>query len=71
MTDLPANFVLVEALAPEKCEECGNLEELRPYGKHKANGVRMWVCFDCAMKDENEASRAFAKRFEDGGDKAI
>lgn len=33
---------------PEPCEYCGNVEELRPYGK---NGAK--ICFDCGMKPEN------------------
>jgi hypothetical protein len=55
--------VFVEELPPEICEACGRLDELRPYGKRQANGVRLWLCFDCAMKDEAEAARAFAERF--------
>jgi hypothetical protein len=41
-----------------KCEMCGKKEELRPYGPGGKN-----VCFDCAMKDEAEAKRQFAERF--------
>lgn len=33
---------------PEPCEYCGNVEELRPYGR---NGAK--ICFTCGMKDEN------------------
>lgn len=39
------------------CKECGKKEELRPYGKNGAN-----VCFDCAMKDEANATKMFMKR---------
>ena len=56
-------FVVIEELPPEICEGCGKLDELRPYGKRKENGARMWVCFDCAMLDEPEAARAFEERF--------
>lgn len=35
-------------ITPEPCEYCGNIDELRPYGK---NGAK--ICFDCGMKDEN------------------
>lgn len=38
----------------EACQMCGNVDELRPYGP---NGEE--VCFDCAMKDEPAAKRAF------------
>jgi len=48
----------VEAV-PAKCEDCGVLDELRPYGKNGAN-----VCFDCAMKDEANATAMFRKRLD-------
>lgn len=41
------------------CEDCGQLKETRPYGK----GVTR-VCFECAMKDENEAKRQFQRRID-------
>ncbi len=31
---------------PDKCELCGELKELRPYGPNGEN-----VCFKCAIKD--------------------
>ena len=37
-----------------KCQDCGNVAELRPYGK----GGK-FVCFKCAMKDEPEMKRQF------------
>ena len=40
-----------------RCEDCGNVDELRPYGKNGAN-----VCFDCAMKDEANAAEMFRRR---------
>jgi len=46
-------------IAPEKdarCELCGQIDELRPYGP---NGER--VCFDCGMKDEAAAKRGMDK----------
>jgi hypothetical protein len=46
---------------PQKCEDCGKVDELRPYGKNGAN-----VCFDCAMKDEANAAKMFAQRLERG-----
>ena len=39
-----------------KCSDCGKVKDLRPYGKDGA-----WVCFDCGMKDEEEAKRQFDK----------
>jgi hypothetical protein len=46
---------------PQKCEDCGQMDELRPYGKDGAN-----VCFDCAMKDEENATRMFVNRLDRG-----
>jgi hypothetical protein len=51
--------VIEHSAAPAKCEYCGNLEELRPYGpKHER------ICFDCAMKDEKTTARMFDKQFK-------
>lgn len=38
-----------EESAPRKCEYCGKIAELRPYGKDGAN-----ICFECGMKPENK-----------------
>jgi hypothetical protein len=55
--------IVIEPMPPEICEACGKLDELRPYGKRKANGARLWVCFDCGMKDRAEVERALDERF--------
>lgn len=39
------------------CELCGKKTETRPYGRSGEN-----VCFECGMKDEEAAKRAFALR---------
>lgn len=55
-------------IAPEplrKCEECGKMNECRPYGK----GGK-WVCFQCGMKDEAEAMRQ-AYKYLSGKDTPI
>ena len=49
---------------PQQCDLCGAIKELRPYGP---NGE--YVCFDCGMKDEPAARRAFVDRIE-GADHA-
>ncbi len=46
---------LGEEQSDGKCEVCGEMAELRPYGRDGAN-----VCFPCGMKDEDEALRRFA-----------
>ena len=38
-------FIAVEPNG--KCEECGKIDELRPYGE---NGKR--ICFKCGMRNE-------------------
>jgi len=40
--------------ADGKCQDCGCVAELRPYGPSGK-----FVCFDCGMKDEEEATRRF------------
>ena len=45
---------ILSAELPQQCDDCGEIEELRPYGP----GGSM-VCFDCGMKDEAEAKRRF------------
>jgi len=47
---------VIAAEEPAKCEDCGKVKELRPYGKNGAN-----VCFECAMKDEENAKAMFIK----------
>lgn len=53
------NKLFIEEEVAEKCEYCGKIAELRPYGKNGAN-----ICFHCAMKDEKTAKDMFAKRIE-------
>jgi hypothetical protein len=60
----PERVIMLEGREPEICEDCGKLEELRPYGHKKPDGNRKWVCFPCAQKDEAELSRAFDERME-------
>lgn len=48
------NIILIEETPPSKCEMCGVIDELRPYGP---NGEK--VCFDCMMKDEPAAIKRF------------
>lgn len=41
-----------------RCELCGEATETRPYGPDGED-----VCFDCGMKDEAAARRAFGEKF--------
>jgi hypothetical protein len=47
------NFIL-EFEPPDKCELCGKLDELRPYGPNKER-----ICYNCAMKDKETAKKRF------------
>lgn len=59
MTTRIGKVLLLEDEPSSVCDLCGNNEELRPYGPNGEN-----VCFDCAMKDEAAAKRAFYSRLE-------
>lgn len=56
MTKRVGNTVIIECTQPAKCTDCGDVKELRPYGKGGA-----YVCFECGMKDEAEMKRQFLK----------
>ena len=43
-----------------KCELCGDVSELRPYGPQLE-----WICFKCGMKDEGATSRSFMSYMDD------
>jgi hypothetical protein len=47
MTQRIGNIIIIEPEAEEKCELCGDIAELRPYGPH---GER--ICYKCGMKNE-------------------
>ncbi len=46
---------LIAEEMPRMCEQCGIIEECRPYGPNDEQ-----ICFDCAMKDDT--SKAIAER---------
>lgn len=48
---------LIQAQPAGRCELCSTVAETRPYGPQGED-----VCFECAMKDEPAARRAFANR---------
>ena len=39
------NMIIISEEKPQQCDDCGKIDELRPYGK---NGAK--ICFDCGMK---------------------
>lgn len=45
----------------DRCQLCGKVAELRPYGP---NGE--FVCFPCGMKDEASVKRQFEKLLDGG-----
>jgi hypothetical protein len=57
MTQKVGNTFFIEGEDDGICQMCGKKDELRPYGPGGMN-----VCFDCAMKDEEEARRQFIAR---------
>lgn len=46
--------ILIEQEPVAKCELCGAVSELRPYGPNRER-----ICFVCGMKDEEMTSRRF------------
>ena len=47
MSERIGNVFVVAAETPQQCDDCGEIQELRPYGPGGS-----LVCFDCGMKDE-------------------
>jgi len=43
-------IILGENASDGRCEYCGKVDELRPYGKDGAK-----ICYDCGIKPENKA----------------
>lgn len=56
MTRKIGNMIVIEATDPEKCELCGKIGELRPYGPNGEN-----ICFNCGMKDEETTRKRFSE----------
>lgn len=59
MAEAQTMTTILRRRKPQGCDLCGDVKELRPYGP---NGE--WVCFQCGMKDEAAAKRAFQKRLD-------
>ena len=56
MTRRVGNVIIIEPTPPDKCEGCGKIAELRPYGRNYAN-----ICFDCGTADKEEVDKNFAR----------
>ena len=48
--------LVIEQTKAAKCDFCGKLDELRPYGPMGEN-----ICFDCAMKDKAGTQKRFGQ----------
>lgn len=59
MSKVVGKVLIIEQTAPAKCTVCGELAELRPYGKDGAE-----ICFPCAMKDLETTKEMFHKATE-------
>lgn len=47
-------YIVVEEEAPQQCDDCGKIAELRPYGP---NGSL--ICYDCGQKDPAGTQQRF------------
>lgn len=54
--NLKRRIVMIDMSEHAACQMCGKITELRPYGPKGES-----VCFECGMKDEEAAKRAFDK----------
>lgn len=59
MTRRNDNTLIIEVEDKTVCDLCSKKAETRPYGPRGEN-----VCFECGMKDEAAAQRAFHSRLE-------
>lgn len=53
MTRRVGQSLVLETELPKKCASCGEVRELRPYGKGGAS-----VCFPCAMSTPESTAEA-------------
>lgn len=56
MSKVIGNTFYLQSEASDKCEICGKVAELRPYGPNGEN-----ICFSCGMKDEETTKAQFNK----------
>lgn len=56
MTQRIGNVLVIAVEPPSRCEQCGAIDETRPYGP---NGER--ICFDCGRRDVKTTERQLRK----------
>lgn len=56
MTYIKNGILVIESTKDDKCELCGKVSELRPYGPNGEN-----ICFECGMKNEIATAKQFDK----------
>lgn len=49
------NVIIIAPEEPQQCDECGEIDELRPYGKDGR-----CICYGCAMKDPKGTEKRMA-----------
>ena len=49
MTEIINGICVLKEEKPQQCDYCGEIAELRPYGKNGA-----CICFKCGTKPENK-----------------
>lgn len=54
-----SGHIHIHTAIPAKCDLCGVVEELRPYGPGGKN-----ICFGCMMKNPKEAKKRFHQQFK-------
>ncbi len=54
MSDIENGLIYAEK--PQQCDDCGEIEELRPYGPNYS-----MICFKCMKKDEKGAHRRMSQ----------
>jgi len=57
MTKRVGNTLIIELEEPAKCDLCGAIAELRPYGPNGEN-----ICFACGMKNQETTEAKFKER---------
>ncbi len=52
-----SKVTVIGVTPPERCSDCGNLEECRPYGPNGSS-----ICWDCGQKNPEETQRRMDAR---------